>query len=158
MTQETQAPVAGQQDQAQQTVQVGFEKALMTMNPKWRTEFTPELVNLFRHYYHQGIQDMNTLANLNHQNAQQNFQAVLNTVVVTGNEERIAEMQRQQVEASSPKAKPTKTRTKAKAKPKASVPLAGVVAAAAGSKAVSKVAAKPVKAPAKAVKAVKSKR
>lgn len=100
MTQETQTSTQ-QAAPEQQTVQVGFEKALMMMNPEWRTAFTPEQVNSFRHFYHQGIQDINLLNNINFQNAQQNFQAVLQTAIVTGNEEQIAELQRQQAEADA---------------------------------------------------------
>lgn len=100
-TQETPIEVQATTAQEQQTVQVGFEKALVTMNPEWRTAFTTEQVNQFRHYYHQGIQDINLLNNINFQNAQQNFQAVLNTVIVTGNEDQIAELQRQAADAAA---------------------------------------------------------
>lgn len=99
------------QTQAQPTVSVGFEKALTMMNPDWRVVFTPEQINQFRHYYHQGVQDINLLNQLNYQNAQQNFQAVLQTVIVTGNEERIAELQKEAADAAEAEkdANPAKT-------------------------------------------------
>lgn len=106
---------------AQQTVSVGFEKALTMMNPEWRTFFTPEQVNQFRHFYHQGVQDINLLNQLNYQNAQQNFQAVIQTVIVTGNEERIAQLQQEQLQKAADDAaeasKPVKAKKALKAVP-----------------------------------------
>ena len=119
---------AGQVPEAtqEQTVQIGFEKALLMMNPNWRAEFTETQVNQFRHYYHQGVQDMHLLNQLAHQNAQQNYQAVINTVIVTGNEQKIAELQAEQAAAAKP-AK-GKRATKAKAKPAVKVVRAGLAA------------------------------
>jgi hypothetical protein len=104
----------------EQSFQVGFEKALVMMNPDWRAEFTETQVNQFRHYYHQGVQDMHLLNQLAHQNAQQNYQAVVNTIIVTGNEQKIAELQSAQAQAAAAEAEqPAKAKraTKTKASP-----------------------------------------
>lgn len=99
---------------AETTIQIGFEKALIMMNPEWRKEVAPELVNQFRHFYHRGHQDISFLIQMSNQNMQQNLEAVMNTVIVTGNEEKIAQMQKDALDAAE--AKPKKARgTKAPA-------------------------------------------
>jgi len=102
-----------------QQVQIGFEKALTMMNPEWRAQFTKEQVNQFRHFYHQGIQDVYFLVRLQNEQMAQNFQSVLNTVVVTGNEEEIAAAQAEAQKAINEDS-PMQTETKKdQAKPKA---------------------------------------
>lgn len=120
--------------QTEQTVQIGFEKALVMMNPNWRTELTLDQVNLFRHFYHRGVQDIGFLITMSNQNMQQNLDAVMHTVIVTGNEEQIAELQRKAQEEQAAEAasqeKPTKSRRTAKPhKAPASKSKAGSVAA-----------------------------
>jgi len=127
----------------QHTIQVGFEKALIQMNPEWRTAFSKEQVNQFRAFYHAGIQDMHLLNNLNFQNAQQNFQAVLQTVVVTGNEEEVARLRAEHAARESTQETPVADQVPAKAK--------GLFPAA--SKATKVKKATPAKAPAAKAKA-----
>jgi hypothetical protein len=78
----------------EQTIQIGFEKALVMMNPDWRNALSVDQVNQFRHFYHQGVQHVSFLIQMSAQNMQQNLDAVMQTVIVTGNEEKIAQMQR----------------------------------------------------------------
>lgn len=80
---------------AQETVQIGFEKALTMMNPNWRATVAPEVVNQYRHFYNQGVQHIGFLIQMSNQNMQQNLDAVMHTVIVTGNEEQIARMQQE---------------------------------------------------------------
>lgn len=122
-------------EQPQPVIQIGFEKALSMMDPKWRTALSADQVNQFRHFYHRGVQDISFLIQMSNQNMQQNLDAVMNTVIVTGNEEQLAKLQREAQEAqaaeAAQQAKPTKAarRTPAKkAQPKAPVKTLGLKA------------------------------
>jgi hypothetical protein len=86
--------------QGQQTIKIGFEQALIMFNPEWRTVLTPEQVNQFRHFYHRGHVDTGFLIQMSNQTMQQNLDAVMNTVIVTGNEEQIAAAQREAQQAA----------------------------------------------------------
>ena len=113
-----QAPeIKAEQPTQEQTVQIGFEKALVMMNPDWRNALSMDQVNQFRHFYHRGVQDISFLIQMSNQNMQQNLDAVMNTVIVTGNEEQIAKMQREALEAQQAETAaaeaPTKKATKA---------------------------------------------
>lgn len=113
MTQAQQVPTLEEQNA---TLTVGFEKALTMMHPEWRTTFTTEQVNQFRHFYHQGIQDIYLLVRIQNEQLAQNFQSVLHTVVVTGQEEEFARIQAEQsvsTEAAPSQAPVAKTRKKA---------------------------------------------
>lgn len=71
---------------------VGFEKALVMLNPEWRTAMSEDEVNRARHFYHQGIQDVYLVARIGEQQLAQNFQAIMGTLVA-GSEAKIAEQQ-----------------------------------------------------------------
>jgi hypothetical protein len=68
---------------------VGFEKALVMIDPEWRTNLTEAEINRARHFYHQGIQDVYLVVRVGEQRLAQNFQAILGTLVA-GSEESIA--------------------------------------------------------------------
>lgn len=100
--------VTAEQQPQQQTIQIGFEKALTMMNPEWRTALSPEMVNQFRHFYHRGVQDISFLIQMSNTNMQQNLDAVMHTVIVTGNEEQIAQLQKNAQEAAAAAEEATK--------------------------------------------------
>lgn len=110
-----QVPEATTEQPQQQVVQIGFEKALVMFNPEWRTAMSPDMINQFRHFYHRGIQDIGFLIQMSNQNMQQNLDAVMNTVVVTGNEEQIAKLQREAQEAQEAEQNKARRTPKAKA-------------------------------------------
>lgn len=101
---QVQTPTA---EPAQQQMQIGFEKALGMLDPQWRTNMTKEELNKHRHFYHQGIQDLFLLVRISNEQMAQNFQSVLNTVVVTGNEDEIARLKKEHEEQLERAAKPT---------------------------------------------------
>ncbi len=92
MSQEQNNDQGSVQTQEQQQVQLGFEKALNMLDPQWRDNISKKDVNHFRHFYHQGLQDLNFLVRASAANMEQNVQTLLNQLVVTGNEDEIARL------------------------------------------------------------------
>lgn len=134
-----QVPEVQAEGQAQQTVQIGFERALIMFNPEWRTALTPEQVNQFRHFYHRGVQDIGFLIQMSNQTMQQNLDAVMNTVIVTGNEDQIAAAQKAAVDAAAAETTTKKPSKSHKAPtPKKTAPKGKTTAPKAPAKAVAK--------------------
>jgi hypothetical protein len=128
-----------QQEVPNQTVNVGFGKALAMFNPNWREELTPDQVNSFRHFYNQGVNDVVLVTQLSQNQLNSGLQAIGQTIIRTGNEAQIAEQQRLAAEAAEQAAAEVAGEAQAPAVSKAKAKKAVV------SKALPKAPSKPAK-------------
>lgn len=85
---------AQMQGQAQvPQIQLGFAIALTKMyGQNWRETATENQVNTARHFYHSGLDDMQTLVQINNAQLSQNVHSIFSTLTV-GAEKQIADQQ-----------------------------------------------------------------
>lgn len=107
------------QTQPQDQARIGFEVAMLKLNPNWRTEIDPGVVNVYRHFYQSALHDVTFLVQASHQQMIANLQAVHHTVIVAGREEEIAAAQAAAAEAAEKPAKAKAVKAKTAAKPAA---------------------------------------